>query len=48
MFLLPRLYGILAWKPLAEEVLVFSGQPVRVDRADGTKSYHPALARTAE
>jgi hypothetical protein len=48
MFLLPRLYGILAGEPLAEDVLVFPGQPVRVDRADGTKSYYPALARTAE
>ena len=38
MFLLPRLYGILAGEPLAEDVLVFPGQPVRVDRADGTKS----------
>ena len=46
MFLLPRLYGILAGEPLAEDVLVFPGQPVRVDRADGTKSYYPALARS--
>ena len=30
MFLLPRLYGILATEPLAEDVLVFPGQPVRV------------------
>ena len=35
MFLLPRLYGILAGEPLAEDMAVFPGQPVRVDRADG-------------
>jgi pilus assembly protein CpaF len=48
MFLLPRLYGILASEPLAEDLVAFPNMPVRVDRADGTTGLHPPLARSDE
>jgi Flp pilus assembly CpaF family ATPase len=48
MFLLPNLFAILASEPLAEDIAIFVGQEVRVDRADGTIGFYPAVAHTDE
>ena len=43
MFLLPHLFGILEREPLAEDLLVFGADPVRVDLANGEIKEYPPL-----
>jgi pilus assembly protein CpaF len=43
MFLLPHLLGILDGEPLAEDGTILGASPVRIDRADGTKAFHPPM-----
>ena len=44
MFLLPHLFGILEREPMAEDLVVFGADPVRVDLADGQiKEYAPLV-----
>ena len=43
MFLLPHLFGILEREPLAEDLMVFGADPVRVDLATGEIKEYPPL-----
>ena len=43
MFLLPHLFGILEREPLAEDLVVFGADPVRVDLATGEMREYPPL-----
>ena len=43
MFLLPHLFGILEREPLAEDLVVFGSDPVRVDLATGEIKEYPPL-----
>ena len=43
MFLLPHVLGILEREPLAEDLVVYGGDPTRLDLADGTSREYPPL-----
>ena len=43
MFLLPHVLGILEREPLAEDLVVYGGDPTRLDLADGTTREYPPL-----